>query len=265
MVVLQPLTKLTTVASAISFHESSQTKEVEVDIRGKVAFVSGANRGLGRAFVEGLLEAGASKVYAAARNIDSIDTIGTQPIELDITNQQSVAAAAQQCQDVELLINNAGTIQYGSLLSDKGAASVRSQFETNSIGTLLMAQAFSPALGRNGGGAMVNILSVLSWLNISESGGYSASKAAQWSLTNGLRDELSTQKTLVVAVHPGYIDTDMAANVDAEKSTPEEVVQMTFDALRKNQVEVIINERGRWVKNSLSQPDAAYLTARSTK
>jgi NAD(P)-dependent dehydrogenase (short-subunit alcohol dehydrogenase family) len=235
-----------------------------VDIRGKIAFVSGANRGLGRVFVKLLLEAGASKVYAAARDISSIELPGAHPIELDITNQQNVAAAAHQCPDVEILINNAGVLKYGSLLSDDGAASLRMQFETNAIGTLQMAQAFAPVLGKNGGGAMINILSVLSWLNISESGAYSASKAAEWSLTNGLRDELSTQNTLVMAVHPGYIDTDMAAGVDADKSTPEEVVQMTFEALRSNQLEVIINERGWWVKNSLSKPDAAYLTARST-
>jgi NAD(P)-dependent dehydrogenase (short-subunit alcohol dehydrogenase family) len=234
-----------------------------MDIRGRVAFVSGANRGLGQIFVKSLLEAGASKVYAAARDIDSIDIPGAQRIALDITNQESVVAAAHDAGDVELLINNAGVMKYGSLLSDDSAASLRAHFETNAIGTLLMAQAFAPVLARNGGGAVVNILSVLSWLNISGSGPYSASKAAQWALTNGLRDELSKQSTLVIGVHPGYIDTDMAAGVDAPKSSPQEVVQMTLEGLQRNQLEVIINDKGQWVKQSLSKPDAIYLIARS--
>ncbi|CAE6906657.1 putative oxidoreductase [Paraburkholderia nemoris] len=235
-----------------------------MDIRGKVAFVSGANRGLGHVFVKSLLEAGASKVYAAARDISSIDIRDVQPVELDITNRQSVVEAARICPDVELLVNNAGYMKYGSLLSDDAAESLRTHFEINAIGTLLMAQAFAPVLAENGGGAMINILSVLSWLNILQSGGYSASKSAQWSLTNGLRDELRRQNTLVMGVHPGYIDTDMAAGVDASKSSPEEVVRLTLQALGQDQLELIINDKGQWVKQSLSKPDAIYLTARSS-
>jgi NAD(P)-dependent dehydrogenase (short-subunit alcohol dehydrogenase family) len=233
-----------------------------VNIRGKVVFVSGANRGLGRAFVSALLEAGVAKVYAAARNSRTVEIPGAVPVQLDITDAASVKAAAQECQDVDVLINNAGYLKYGPLLSADGVDSLRKHFETNAVGTLLMTQAFAPILAKRGGGAIVNILSVLSWLNIFESGPYSASKSTQWSLTNGLRAELKNQNTLVVAVHPGYIDTDMAAGVDAEKSTPEEVVTKTLEGLLGDSQEVIINDEGRWVKGSLSSADAAYLTAR---
>lgn len=231
-----------------------------MEIRGQVVFVSGANRGLGKAFVSAALKAGASKVYAAARNVDDLKIPGCHPIELDITDPESVLKAAQSCPDVGILINNAGYLKYGSLLADDAVDSLREHFEVNSIGTLLMTRAFAPVLAKQGGGAIINILSVLSWLNIQESGPYSASKAAQWSLTNGLRNELRGQNTFVVGVHPGYIDTDMAAGVEAQKTSPEMVVELAFDGLVDGVEEVIIDDAGRWVKSSLSSEEAAYLS-----
>lgn len=231
-----------------------------MDISGKTVLVTGSNRGLGRAFVKALLEAGAGKVYAAARDLKGLNIHGAVPIELDITDAASVANAAATCPDVHLLVNNAGFLKYGSLLAEDSIRSLREHFEINTVGTLRMASAFAPILAKQGGGAMVNILSVLSWLNIEHSGPYSASKAGQWSLTNGLRNELRAQKTLVLGVHPGYIDTDMAAGVQASKTSPEAVVQMTLEALRENREELIIDDAGRWVKSTLSEVNAGYLS-----
>jgi NAD(P)-dependent dehydrogenase (short-subunit alcohol dehydrogenase family) len=231
-----------------------------MDVSGKTVLVTGSNRGLGRAFVTALLAAGAGKVYAAARDLRGLNIPGAVPIELDITDAASVAHAAATCADVDLLVNNAGFLKYGSLFADDSVASLREHFEINTVGTLRMARAFAPVLAKQGGGAMINILSVLSWLNIEASGPYSASKAAQWSITNGIRNELRPQKTFVIGVHPGYIDTDMAAGVEATKTSPETVVQMTLEALREGREEVLIDDAGRWVKSTLSEANAGYLS-----
>jgi len=231
-----------------------------MDVSGKTVLVTGSNRGLGRAFVAALLEAGAGKVYAAARDVKSLNIPGVIPVELDITDAASVARASTTCADIDLLINNAGFLQYGPLLADDSITSIREHLEINTVGTLRMARAFAPVLSKQGGGAMINILSVLSWLNIDESGPYSASKAAQWSVTNGLRNELRSQKTFVIGVHPGYIDTDMAAGIEAQKTSPDTVVQMALEALREHREEVLIDDAGRWVKSTLSEVNAGYLS-----
>ncbi|MGV8864812.1 MAG: SDR family oxidoreductase [Pseudomonas sp.] len=231
-----------------------------MNVRGKVVLVTGANRGLGKAFVSALLESGAAKVYAAARDVTKLDIPGAEAVELDITDLASVQSAAQKCSDVELLVNNAGYMHSSPLLSESSVDSLRQHFEINTIGTLLMSRAFAPVLRNQGGGAIINIVSVLSWLNIPESGAYSASKAAQWSLTNGLRNELLEQKTFVMAVHPGYIDTDMAAGVDTPKTSPQAVVQATLNALSEGKKEVTLDDAGRWVKSTLSDAEAAYLS-----
>lgn len=231
-----------------------------MDIRGKVVLVTGANRGLGKAFVTALLQAGAAKVYAAARDLNNLDIPGSHPVQLDITDDASVRQAAVQCADIDVLINNAGYMKYGSLLADDSVESLREHLEINTIGTLQMARAFAPVLAKQGGGALINILSVLSWANINESGPYSASKSAQWALTNGLRNELLEQKTLVIGVHPGYIDTDMASGVEAAKTSPQDVVHKTLNALKDEVKEVLIDDAGHWVKSTLSAADAAYLS-----
>jgi NAD(P)-dependent dehydrogenase (short-subunit alcohol dehydrogenase family) len=136
----------------------------------------------------------------------------------------------------------------------------RSLFETNVIGPLAVTQAFAPALKRNGGGAVVNILSVLSWLTIDGTGAYSASKAAAWAITNGLRTELRGQGTLVVGVHPAFIDTDMTAGIDAPKTTPQEVVRQVLEGLKQGKEEILVDDIGRNVKGSLSTATPAYLT-----
>ena len=231
-----------------------------MEIKGKVVLVTGANRGLGEQFAKALLAAGASKVYATARDKSAIKIPGVQAVQLDVTSQPSIAAVADRLTDVQIVINNAGAIIGGSLLDAGSIEAARSLFETNVIGPLAITQAFAPALKRNGGGAVVNILSVLSWLTIDGTGAYSASKSAAWAITNGLRTELREQGTLVMGVHPAFIDTDMTAGIDAPKTTPQEVVRQVLEGLEQGKEEILVDDIGRNVKGSLSTATPAYLT-----
>ena len=166
-----------------------------------------------------LFDAGAAKVYAGARDPAKVAVPGAVPVAVDITDHDSVAAAADQAQDVTLLINNAGsTTRAGILTADLEA--FRLEFETHVVGTLTVSRAFAPVLGRNGGGAILNVLSVLSWVSIPVSAGYAAAKSAEWSVTNALRVALTEQGTQVTGLHVSYLDTDMAVNVPGPKSDP---------------------------------------------
>jgi NAD(P)-dependent dehydrogenase (short-subunit alcohol dehydrogenase family) len=204
-----------------------------MQIKGCVALVTGASRGLGRAFCAGLVQAGAAKVYAAARDSAKAGVAGTQPIKLDITNAAEVAAAAQQCGDVNLLINNAGIASFTSLIASPSLDAARAEMETNYFGTLAMCRAFAPALARNGGGAIINMLSVVSWFNAPLQGSYCASKSAAWSMTRGVRIELRGQGTQVVGVYAGYVDTDMTSHLTGPKTRPEDVVDAPCAASRR--------------------------------
>jgi NAD(P)-dependent dehydrogenase (short-subunit alcohol dehydrogenase family) len=228
-------------------------------IRNSVALVTGANRGLGEALVKALLAAGASKVYAAARDLSSITLTGVERIQLDVTRPEEVAAAANACPDVTLLINNAGISRSSPLLSAASAAAARAELETNFFGPLAMSQAFAPVLAANGGGAIVNVLSALSWINLSGAATYSASKSAAWSLTNGLRNELRAQGTQVVGLHVGFMDTDMARSVTAPKASPAEVARQTLEALEAGLEEVLADDVTRRVKQGLSAERGVYL------
>ena len=228
-------------------------------IQGSVALVTGANRGLGLAFAKALLAAGASKVYAGARDPATVTLPGLIPVKLDITNADDVAAAARQCADVTLLINNADIAQGAAFLSPQGMEAARAQLDTNFFGTLAMARAFAPVLKANGGGALVNMLSILSWVSMPAASAYSASKAATWSLTNGLRNELRAQGTRVVGVHAAFIDTDMARHVEAPKTQPEDVAQQTLQAIEDGREEVLADALTRQVKAGLSAEAGVYL------
>lgn len=223
-----------------------------MQIKNSVVLVTGANRGLGQAFVNALQQAGAAKIYAAARDPSSITLRGVVPIQLDVTNAADVAAASARCTDVTLLINNAGIYRNTAFLAPGSSEAARAELETNFFGPLALSLAFAPILKANGGGAIVNVLSVLSWLNISAGATYSASKSAAWSLTNGLRGELRTQGTQVVGVHVGFMDTDMAAGVNMPKADPLDVARQTLVAVAEGKDEVLADGLSRNVKQGLS-------------
>jgi NAD(P)-dependent dehydrogenase (short-subunit alcohol dehydrogenase family) len=229
-----------------------------MQIKGCVALVTGASRGLGRAFSAGLLTAGAAKLYAAARDpTTTVSVSGVQAIKVDITNAAEVARAAEQCDDVNLLINNAGVASFTPLLGSASMDAARAEMETNYFGTLAMCRAFAPVLARNGGGAIVNVLSVVSWFNAPPQGSYCASKAAAWSMTRGVRIELRSQNTLVVAVHAGYIDTDMASHIAGPKTPPADVVDATLRGIEAGAEEILTDERARAVKaTTFSNPQS---------
>lgn len=208
-------------------------------IQGSIALVTGANRGLGAAFARGLLAAGAAKVYAAARDPSTVTLPGVVPVRLDVTRPEQIYKLAGELPDLTLLVNNAGIVEFGPLLAPNAIDALQRQFETNAVGPLRLAQAFAPALARNGGGAIVNVLSVLSWLTMPGTGGYSASKAAGWALSNALRQELKAQHTQMLAVHAAFIDTDMARGVRGDKIAPDDVVRQTIAALEAGQSELL--------------------------
>lgn len=223
-----------------------------------VVFITGANRGLGRAFAEAALAAGAAKVYAAARDPASIDLPGVVPVRLDVTDAAQVAAAAAQCRDVTLLINNAGILRPGPLMADDAQAAARAEFDTNFFGPWAVAQAFAPVLAANGGGAMLNVLSALSWVTLPGVAAYSASKAATWALSNGLRQELKAQGTQVTSLHVAYMDTDMVRGVNGPKVAPADVARQALQGVADGAFEVLADETTRQVKHSLSSATPAY-------
>jgi len=230
-----------------------------MDIKDAVVLVTGGNRGLGKALVQAFLDAGARKVYVGSRTPIETSDPRLQPIKLDITNEEDVAAATEACQDVTILMNNAGVATPAPLLTAPLVDGARQDMETNYFGTLAMVRAFAPILGKNGGGTIVNILSVASWFTTPIGRFYSASKYAALSLTQGIRIELRSQGTLVTAVHAGYIDTDMAATIDAPKTSPEEVAARIIEGIRNNQEEVLADQSSQEIKAVLaSNPQLFY-------
>ncbi|MCW2602136.1 MAG: short-chain dehydrogenase [Pseudonocardiales bacterium] len=224
-----------------------------MDISATTALVTGANRGLGLRFARELLERGAT-VYAAARDPRSVDLPGAIPIQLDITDPASVEAAAAATGDVRLLINNAGTSTGASLLTGP-MADIQLEMNTHYFGTLSVARAFAPQLA--GGGAMLNVLSALSWVSFAGSGAYCAAKSAEWSLTNALRLELAEQGTAVSALHVGYMDTDMIAHVTAPKSDPAVIARLALDAIAAGEHEIVADDVSRRLLARLSGGVAA--------
>jgi NAD(P)-dependent dehydrogenase (short-subunit alcohol dehydrogenase family) len=221
-----------------------------MDINNSVALVTGANRGLGRAFAQRLLDRGARKVYATARRPESVDLPGVEVLPLDITDPVSVRAAAEAAPDVSLLVNNAG-IQTGTDLVSGSLDMVRSELETNVFGHLRMIRELAPALAENGGGAIVNVLSAMSWFGVNGANSYHLTKGAAWAMTNGVRLELAEQGTLVTAVHLGLADTDMSAGWSADKITPSELADAALDGVEKGSAEVLADQWSRDVKSRL--------------
>ncbi|MFG1608109.1 SDR family oxidoreductase [Actinoplanes sp. NPDC049265] len=226
-----------------------------MQINGTTALVTGANRGLGKAFAEALLARGATTVYATARRPESVDIPGVVPLRLDITDPASIEAAAAEVGDLDILINNAGISTDAPLLGPS-TENIRREFETNFWGTLDVTRAFAARLA---GGAILNVISALSWYSFApSSNGYAASKAAEWSLTNGVRLELADQKTQVTALALAIADTDMMAAYDIPKLPPRDVVAMALDGLEAGRLEVVADSPTANVKASLSRDPALF-------
>jgi NAD(P)-dependent dehydrogenase (short-subunit alcohol dehydrogenase family) len=226
-----------------------------MEINGKTALVTGANRGLGRHLATQLRDRGA-RVYAGARDPKSVDLAGVTPIALDITDPASVAAAADATGDVAILVNNAGSSTRASLLTgDLG--NIRLELDTHFFGTLAVTRAFAPQLAAQGGSAVLNILSALSWMSFPTSGAYCAAKSAEWSLTNALRQELAEQGTRVTALHVGYMDTDMVRSLDVPKSDPAVIAKVAIDGIAAGDAEILADETSKRVIAGLSGGVAA--------
>ena len=219
------------------------------NIKGAVVLVTGGGRGLGQALVAEALARGAKKVYATARDPRSIEAPGAIPLALEVTDPASVAALAEQTKDVTVLINNAG-VYTGAALLTGDLVDIRRELETNFYGPLLVSRAVVPHIVANGGGHVVNVASVLSWLG--SSGSYSASKAAVWSMSNSLRLELLAQGVGVTGLYVGYMDTEMASAVTDFKTPPAEVARLTLDGVEAGAFEVLADDVTRRVRAGLS-------------
>ena len=227
-----------------------------MNIQDSTVLVTGANRGIGKAFAEALLERGAMKVYAAVRDVTTVTDPRVEPIELDVTDPDRVAAVARELDDVQVVVNNAGVLNVGIPLSASLDAA-RLELETNYLSLVSMTQAFAPVLEGNGGGAFVNVLSVFSWVAMPLISTYSASKAAAWSFTNAARIELGRQGTHVVGVFVAGVDTDMAAEFDIDKLPPAVVAASALDALEAGEPEAVVDEYSHAVKAGLSDDQGA--------
>ena len=232
-----------------------------MNIRHSVALVTGANRGLGFAFARELLARGATKVYAGARDIDSIDSSNPAivPIQLDVTSAASIAAAVARCSDVTLLVNNAGIARVMPGVLDSGwIATSQEIMETNFYGIVRSTQAFAPVLGANGGSAIVNVLSDTTWFARPILSAYAASKSAAWSFTNASRIELGELGIHVLGMHVGFLDTDMTKGYELRKTSPREAASYTLAALERGEHEALVDDNTRQIRSSLSSASDAY-------
>ncbi|WP_193045417.1 SDR family oxidoreductase [Mycolicibacterium baixiangningiae] len=221
-----------------------------MELNGAVVLVTGANRGIGAEFVKQLKKRGAAKIYAAARDASAVEADGVEPIELDITNAGQIEAAARAAGDVQILINNAG-ISTGTSLMTGDETTIRREMDTNFYGPLQMTRAFAPVLASNGGGAILNVISALSWFTAPGSGAYAASKAAAWMLTDSTRLELASQGTHVVGVHMGLVDTDMVKGMEGAKIDPADLAGAGLDAIESGAQEVLGDDWAKFVKSGL--------------
>ncbi len=210
-------------------------------LESQVALVTGANRGIGRALVQALLKAGAKKVYATARSADKLAQLPSDPrlvgLQVDVSDAASVTALSAAAADVTLLINNAGVLDFGGVMEAPMTAFERN-FSTNFYGTLGMSRAFAPVIEKNGGGAIVNLLTLVALASMPGLGVYNASKAAAWSLTQSMRANLASRKIEVYGVFPGAVDTDMLAGVDMPKTSPADIADAVMRGLLESREDI---------------------------
>ena len=229
-----------------------------LSLAGRTALVTGAGRGLGRAFTAELLERGVARVYAGVRDVDAADVPGCEIVALDITEPGQVAAAAERASDVDLLINNAGIDTHTDLVAGD-LTTIRREMDTNFYGPLSVVRAFAPVLAANGGGAILNVLSALSWFAYDGEGAYAAAKAAAWSMSNSVRLELAPQGTQVTAVHAGIIETDMMPDGYPGPTTqPQDAVRTALDGLHEGKLEVLIDDWSQMIKTTLAKDPRAF-------
>lgn len=229
-----------------------------MQIAGSTALVTGAGRGLGRYFTQALLDRGASTVYGTARRPDTIDTAGVTPLALDVTDPDSITVATEAAPDVDLLINNAGVSAFTDLITGE-LDDIHREMATNFFGPLWVIRSFAPVLAAQGGGAILNVLSALSWISYQGSAGYAAAKAAAWSMTNSVRLEISTQGTQVTGLVMASTDTDMMAEFDVPKNNPTDVVRAALDGIETGEIEVIADTDSAGLKAALAEhPSVLY-------
>ena len=231
-----------------------------MDITGQTALVTGANRGIGHQFVLELLDRGATKVYAASRRPEAIPFSHDSrvvPLRLDLLDRESITAAAEAAPDVTVLVNNAGISTSTPLVTGE-LDDIRREMDTHFWGTLNVTRAFAPVLESNGGGAFINILSALSWFSYPGNGAYGVAKAAEWNMTNGVRQELAAQGTLVQGVHLGAAATDIMAGYEGPMIDPRDVARASLDALATGAIEVIVDDWSAMVKASLAADPATF-------
>lgn len=231
-------------------------------IENATVLITGANRGIGLAFANAFLERGARKVYAGARDPSQVSLPGVTPLRLDVNSAADIEAAARLANDVTIVVNNAGIAKFGSFLADDAEALLRNHLETNLLGVLRVSRAFAPILARNGGGALLNVASVASWISSPLLASYAVSKSALWSLSNGLRNDLREQGTQVLTLHMGFVDTDLTQGIEMPKTKPETIVERALTALEAGAHEVLADEMTLQVKGGLSAEQAVYLAAR---
>ena len=214
-----------------------------MQIRNTTALVTGANRGIGLALVKALLNSGAKKVYTGARDVKTLEAVvaldrtRVQPLRLDVTNAEHISAATAAAPDVNLLINNAGILEFGSFL-DVATDKVARQFATNFYGKLNMALAFTPIIEANGGVAIINMLTLVALASMPGLSTYNASKAAAWSMTQSLRATLASKKIQVIGVFPGAVDTDMLAGVDMPKTSPTDIASAVVSGIESGMEDI---------------------------
>lgn len=234
-----------------------------VEPKGKIALVSGANRGIGKAITLELLNKGAAKVYAGARNVETLSELVSAfgdrviPVQLDVTDDHSIQRAASSIDELDILVNNAGVFALGGILSDAALSSLESNLDINVWGLVKLSNAVYPQLSKSEGSAIINISSLAGLGNMPMAATYSVSKAAVHSITQGMRAELSDKNTLVMGVYPGPIDTDMAAGLEMDKDSPGNVAQAIVNGLKEGNEDVFPDVMSQQAGNFyLSSPKA---------
>ncbi|MFC3052594.1 SDR family oxidoreductase [Kordiimonas pumila] len=234
-----------------------------MNIENAVALVTGGNRGIGLGFVTELLKAGAKKVYIGCRSLSEGEAIATEnpkqlvAVALDVTRPETIENAAMNCTDVSLLVNNAGAFINERLIGAKDMSAMRTEMEVNYFGVVAMCRAFAPVLKRNGGGAIVNVLSAGGIVAVPGMGGYSPSKFASRAASTCIRAELAGQGTTVSALIVGSVDTRMASHIKREKSTPEAIARAGIAAARNGVDEMDTDPHAMEVRAALARDPKA--------